>query len=87
MERLFVDVDETLVYHDGCCGTPELISSLDEEIWDDDFNHPLLKNYSLARAVIQWRRANPDRQVFVWSLNNSEWVNKAADVFFKGIIP
>ena len=88
MERLFVDVDETLVYHDGCCGTPELISSLDEEIWDDDFKHPLLKNYPLAKAVIKWQRADPDdRKVFIWSLNNAEWVNKAANIFFKGIIP
>lgn len=87
MERLFVDVDETLVFHDGCCGTPELISSLDEEIWDFDFSHPLMKNYPLAEAVIKWQRENPDRKVFVWSLNNSDWVNKAANIFFKGIIP
>ena len=87
MERLFVDVDETLVFHDGCCGTPELISSLDEEVWDFDFSHALMKNYPLAEAVIKWQRANPDRQVFIWSLNNNEWVNKAANIFFKGIIP
>jgi len=87
VERLFVDVDETLVFHDGCCGTPELISSLDEEIWDFDFSHPLMKNYPLAEAVIKWQRENPDRKVFVWSLNNSDWVNKAANIFFKGIIP
>tara|TARA_R110002020_G_scaffold208951_3_gene414844 strand:+ start:324 stop:734 length:411 start_codon:yes stop_codon:yes gene_type:complete len=87
MERLFVDVDETLVFHDGCCGSPELISSLDEEIWDFDFSHPLMKNYPLAEAVIKWQRTSPDRKVFVWSLNNSDWVNKAANIFFKGIIP
>ena len=87
MERLFVDVDETLVFHDGCCGSPELISSLDEEIWDFEFSHPLMKNYPLAEAVIKWQRTSPDRKVFVWSLNNSDWVNKAANIFFKGIIP
>ena len=87
MERMFVDVDETLVFHDGCSGTPELISSLDEEIWDFEFSHPLMKNYPLAEAVIKWQRENPDRKVFVWSLNNSDWVNKAANIFFKGIIP
>lgn len=88
MERLFVDVDETLVFHDGCCGAPEVLSSLDEEIWDFDFEHSLLKNYPLAESVIRWHRADPEeRQVFVWSLNKEEWVSKAANIFFKGIIP
>ena len=46
-----------------------------------------MKNYPLAEAVIKWQRTSPDRKVFVWSLNNSDWVNKAANIFFKGIIP
>ena len=33
-KRLYVDVDETLVFHDGCCGSEVVLSNLDDEIWD-----------------------------------------------------
>ena len=87
-ERLYVDVDETLVFHDGCCGSDVVLSEVDDEIWDFDFNHPLLKNFPLAKAVIKWQREDPkEREVVVWSANHEEWVVKAANIFFKGIIP
>lgn len=86
MERLFVDVDETLVFHNGCCEAPQILSELDD-IWDEDFRHPLLKNQPLADAVITWANNHPKRKVFVWSANGKVWATKAANVFFNGIIP
>ena len=87
-KRLYVDVDETLVFHDGCCGSEVGLSYLDDEIWDFDFNHALIKNFPLADAVIRWQREDPEeREVIVWSANHEEWVVKAANIFFKGIIP
>ena len=86
MERLFVDVDETLVFHNGCCEAPQVLSTI-HNIWDDEFNHPLLRNQRLADAIIKWQKDNDERKVFVWSANGDAWAATAATAFFNGIIP
>ena len=81
MERLFVDVDETLVFHNGCCEAPQVLSTI-HNIWDDEFNHPLLRNQRLADAIIKWQKDNDERKVFVWSANGDAWAATAATAFF-----
>jgi hypothetical protein len=85
--RLYVDVDETLLLHDGCCDATEYIHSFEKVMWDDTFRHSLIRNYPLIDSIIKWQRGSSSREVVVWSGGGAEWASLAANTLFKGAIP